>query len=142
MLTDFLAAAPSDAQAICDSAGAHWKKWPCATLKKIEPVKLASLWAIVVPGVESKKMCSQDVMLCEAASGEAWVFSLPPDFVRVLARIDERTQEKIAVRWAATDELIADGFSPSSASEAVGSMAKIAREALASEKDLLLWMCL
>ena len=136
MITDCIIADPKDAKAICDAAATHRQHWPC--LSTVEDGLLRSLWDILVPGVDSERIVLAGSPICEAESGEAWVFVLPDDFVEALSECDAARIRGVAPAWAATAKFAV--FPVDAAAQVIEELVGFAKRARNEGKSLLLYV--
>lgn len=138
MISDCIIANPDEATAICDAEGAHAEKWAC--VETVSEGLLMSLWGLLVPGVDSSQLLRKGSRLCEAESGEAWVYRMPDDFVDALAACDDKRTHDLAPTWAATEKF--GTFPATEAERVIHELGAFARRARSGGKSLLLYLAL
>ena len=135
---DLLLAAPSDAQAIVAS------DYPLGTFKGVnidglDPLKLAALHSLFV----SKTLA--DVLrdyqpIAQASPKGPWLIRLPGELITSLGNIAPPDQASVAAKWASTDQVQEEGWSPEDADQYLSRLVPFAQTAAFEGKDLFLWV--
>jgi hypothetical protein len=101
ILTDAFIATERELDAMLPGAGGPAARFPTVQAKRIEPVKLAMLEAIILSG--SVEMWDEDELL-ERDWEEEWVYHLPASLAQALAELPPAEVPRVARAWAATEE--------------------------------------
>jgi len=141
ILTDFIVAAPSEAEAICADQN-HHNRWPCLQLKSLDNIKLSALLSVFGEQSDAEALEGETFLIhCPSKEGP-WVFHLPDVLTDHLSKLDSQTIPSTAAQWAENEELQFDGWSESDVEPVLEMLCDIARKAKSEQKSLLLWMCL
>jgi hypothetical protein len=144
--SDLTVANRDEAADILNARGAHLRKWTCLESKEIDGIKLGTLAAIL----QGKSVDDNDAVVsfmgdgaivAEAGKGGPWIFEVPEVLVSGIAGLQEDAYYEIATKWAATEELVLDRWSPDDTEHLVDTV-KLAGMATGAGKGLLLWMSL
>jgi hypothetical protein len=141
VLTDFVVADWADAQRVCDS-GCPSQDFSGLDAKGIDTVKLGTLHAILTGGAfDLFFMCDP---LCSGGKYGPWVFEVPADLVKRLAKLDARQLRSTATEWATTEEFSPkyDDWPAEAVQQMLADLAGLCKRATAEGKAVLMWMCL
>lgn len=141
LLTDFVIADDTDAEAICASND-HLNQWPSLEAKGVDNIKLAALWAALTTDADVESLEGDAFLIHMADKQGPWVFRLPDDLVEHLAALSPETITDVAARWSEHEELQYDGWTPDVAASFLGVLTLHAQRAVTENKPLLLWMCM
>ncbi|MEO8396537.1 MAG: hypothetical protein ABI700_26320 [Chloroflexota bacterium] len=147
ILTDFVVADISEAQRIGESLNPS-RDFNGLDAKGIDQVKLAMLYAILSDQPYDPDFMSAESLLYAASDDGPWVQQVPPDLVSRLANLSDSDYPAITHQWAQTEEFTHkhSGYSPAAALERTEGflrrIAPLARQSIAENKALLMWMCL
>lgn len=141
LLTDFIIAEPTEAEAICRSDN-HLEKWRCVESKGVDNIKLAGLWSVLVPGESGASLESEERLIHMDSNEGPWVFLIPQELTERLAGIKGPEINEIAQSWCDHEECRYDGWKPEDVEPLLNALTVHAKSAIADEKPILLWMCL
>ncbi|QGW80399.1 hypothetical protein [Variovorax paradoxus] len=117
-------------------------RWPTLQAKGVETIKLATLYC-AISGKDYHNDLQKSFQLVGGDKEEGpWVFEFPGDILRCVARLDSSNLHGVAQAWQATEEVQMDGWSVDDASEFIRALSVHARDAVAAEKSLYLWLSL
>ncbi len=142
MLTVFFAANAAEANAVVESGTLD----PAAALLPsvdtggVSPMALVTLDASIT-GAEPGAIVD-DVLhepLANLRNGEQLLFRVRPALTAALTRVGDL--EQAAANWAATDEMVADGYSAADCLSVMQGLAALAAEAETTERVLYTWLC-
>lgn len=145
ILTDAFIASESELAGLRPGAGGPAGRFPTVQAKGIEPVKLATLEAIILSA--SVEMWDDDGLL-ERDWEEEWVYRLPASLAQALAELPPAEVPRVARAWAATEEWRLDGVSPADGAALaelatlVDALRTLAGQARQDGKALYLWISL
>lgn len=145
LLTDLVVADVAEAQEVLVASN-HQPRWPALDTKGIDYIYLSVL-AFILKGqaADADSVVAYSQQFTELASGGEdgpWVFQLPQDLVSGLAAIQDSALPTIADQWSKSEEMQAASADPSDVTHGLTAMRALAREAVASGKAVLLWICL
>jgi hypothetical protein len=109
-----------------------------STLEIVSERLLISLWDLLTPGVDSQRLLRKESRLCEAESGEAWVYRVPDDFMDAVIACDPKRICELAPMWANTEKF--GVFPVSEAQRAIQELADFVQRARAEGKSVLLYI--
>ena len=136
ILTDILVAAPSEAEAII-ADHRHAQNWPCAQFKGLTPMELGDLCdALGINGGYKALIC-----IALESEGALSIYQFPDTFPALLAGCDDEQLRKVAVKWAAGENLAFDEVNPADLNVPLRRIRELSKQALSANKSLLLWMC-
>jgi hypothetical protein len=141
LLTNIIVAAPAEAEAIA-SHSSHAGKWSCLELKGLDNSKLAALCGALDAHEEAIALEGEDYLLCATEKSGPWVFQLPGKLRDGLADLRPEQLSKVAERWVSGEELRYEGWSALDMIPLVRALQQLASHAIASNKELILWMSL
>jgi hypothetical protein len=141
LLTNIIAALPTEAEAISGHSS-HAGKWSCLELKGLDNSKLAALCQVLEAHEEAIALEGEDCLLGVTREGCPWVFQLPEKLRGGLAALKPEELVGVAERWVSSEELRYEGWSASDMIPLVQALQRLASHAVASNKELLLWMSL
>jgi hypothetical protein len=137
MLGEFFAVPKDEIESFVE--GGPYGRVPIVEAKRLTEVSLATLGEIMGAG-SYDELVDQIAQGAEAQSGEAGVLSIVPKLRDALAATEDlRT---VADRWAATEELSADGWETEDALEVLSELGGLARDARAAGVELWYWWSL
>lgn len=141
VLTDLVLADESEAEAICKSMG-PLQSWPGIDAKGIDHIKLGMLLSILTGEPYRDSFIDECVLLAEEPEDGPWVYRVPEQLVGLLADLDGDRLTQTATAWSKIEEFVLDGWSPPEVGSVLAELHRIAREARAQGKSLLMWVCL
>ena len=141
MLTDLIAAHPTEAEAIVKTVGLE-TAWPILPAKGIDQIKLSSL-ALLLDG---KALSTGAVveygrsfrLLANGGDMGPWVVSVPADLVDGMAGLQDERITEIVQAWTSTPELKLDRWSVAKAAEFLNELKRFATAARQAKRELLL----
>ncbi len=143
VLTDFVVAAPSDAQRVGDSHCPS-REFNGIEAKGIGSVELSTLHAILTRTPVDSGFMGGDCLLYSPSDEGPWVLLVPTDLVQRLAELSAHYVVATAEEWAKTEE-----FSPKYSRWTLDvikgwlqELARLCRQAVAEKKAVLMWMSL
>ncbi|HXS72651.1 MAG TPA: hypothetical protein VN725_01300 [Rhodanobacteraceae bacterium] len=141
IITDFVIALDSDAEAIGQSASPA-DQWPTVQAKGVETVKLASLYCVAI-GTPYGKQIQRSFSLVGGDKDEGpWVFQFPSEVLHAIASIDDARLPSVAKEWAATEELRRDGWAEGNATSFIVQLRAHAQQAIAGGLSMFLRLSL
>ena len=144
ILTDAFIASASELDALRPGAGGPAALFPTVQAKRMDPVKLASLEALLAPPARD---WDEDGMLMREWE-EQWIYRLKSSLAHGLVALPADEIARVAREWAATEEWRLDGVDPANdASVAdlaalIAGLRQLAWQARQDAKDLYLWISL
>jgi hypothetical protein len=142
LLTDFVVADLADAQRVGESVSPGHTFGGIAVIG-IDGVRLGALYTVLSGTPYTTEFVANfmgDQSFVYAASEDGpWVQLVPHDLTRRIAALDGTELPRVAARWAQTEDVAG---SPQVLAEFLEDLAGLARQAVASGKELLLWVCL
>ena len=140
ILSDFFVATPEDLKRLDLSRGPAGV-FPTVQAKRVDPVKLATLQAVVEGGSDIGELITAiDAAMLGDEEGP-WLVTVPPSVTSALAGADSAGLSRLAASWAATEEWVADGGTAANLSPFVAQLGELARAA-SPGRSLYLWICL
>lgn len=110
-----------------------------AQFKRITPLELSTLWAII-RGIEWDGALIDDfACLFQVDGGERLIHSFPAAMVTTLGRLTDEQIRDCSAKWAATEEL---SCSPSEIQPIVEAISRLACSAASSGRGLFIWNCI
>jgi len=145
MLTDLIAASPTEAEAIVKAAGLE-EGWPILPAKSVDQIKLSSL-ALLLDGMALSTTAVVEYsrsfrLLADGGDMGPWVVSVPTNLVGGLAGLQDERINEIAQSWTSTAELKRDRWSVAKASEFLNELKRFATAAREGRRELLLRIAL
>ena len=107
---------------------------PHVAAERVETVKLGTLAEL--PAVE----CDLEPLDPEADA--QWLFALPGGLVEGIAVLEEAERDKLAAKWADTEEWLADGGTPKMVASLLAEFAALAQRARTERKTMYLRLSL
>lgn len=143
VLTDFVVAAPSDAQRVGDSHCPS-REFNGIEAKGIDTVKLSTLYAILTETPVDPSFMGGPSLLYSRSDEGPWVLLVPPDLVQRVAKLRAKEVSATASDWSKTEEFSPkySRWSPEVIEQWLQELARLCRQAVAEEKGLLMWMSL
>ncbi|MDP2316580.1 MAG: hypothetical protein Q8P41_27045 [Pseudomonadota bacterium] len=143
ILTDFFVATREEVENF-DFTEMPRERFPTLQTKGLDPVKMATLHTILVGAdlddVESV-VARIPEPIHEEEDGELVVFALPEAIVHGLADLDDNEASRLAERWVATEEFKMEGWTRADIDPVLSELRTFMEEAVRSEKDVFLWVC-
>lgn len=142
ILTDAFVASASDLDALRPGVGGPAAFFPTLQAKGMDPVKLASLEALLAPPARE---WDEDGLLAREWE-EQWVYRLPASLAHALVALPADEIPRMAREWAATEEWRLDGVdltndvSVEGLAALISGLRQLASQALQDRKDLYLWI--
>ena len=145
MLTDLIAAIPTDAPAILSTLG-YASVWPTLEARGVDAIKLSSL-AFILRGqpLEDGPLLDHTRSFESLAiedDGGPWIELVPQPLVIDLAQLPADRLDAVAAAWAATEEVAQAGWSETEARSFLGELSAFAATACAQDQRVLLRICL
>jgi len=112
-----------------------------AEFKGLTYEECASLWAILQGTDPTSEHSDAFESVLVADGGERLINRFPPEFVALLASLDEAASSAAAVKWIQTGELAYLNCEVSDVLPIIEALSRLARTAHQSSKSLYLWMC-
>ena len=145
LLSDIFLALEADLPALNSGRGGPLAVFPTIQGKRVDPVKLAMLEAVVTQQDPEALHSSIDAQLSRDW-GEEFVYHIPESLVAVLAHLQPGDIIHCAELWATTEEWVLDG-SASIAGKAdvvrlVRELVQFAQRAQSENRSMYLWMSL
>ena len=141
VLSDFVIAGPDDGTAI----GASFKPattWSTLEAKGVDTIKLSTLYCSATgTGYFDGLEASFEFVGGDKEEGP-WVFKFPAEVLSVIAGISGEQTDIVAATWVQSEELQLDQWLLAEASEFIESLSAHARQAVASNSALYLWLSL
>lgn len=150
LLTDAFIATEAELPALRPGVGGPSGMFPTVEGKRIDPLKLATLEAIITtPASDRSDMSAVAMTSSEDVIQEwddEWVCRLPDSLVAALAGLQPDDLERCAAAWAETEEWRLDGATTRAAVESltgvIGKLRQLAQQAQREGKLMYLWMSL
>jgi hypothetical protein len=139
LVTELVLADEREARAVAEDP-APCRRWPGIGAPGLDQVKLATLWAVLSGAAFGDHLLEAFAPLEEVSPDGPWVFRVPPPLVEGLAALEAGRAADVASAWAATDELVVDGWEAAEARERLDALRGVARAASAARKPLLMWV--
>ena len=141
MLTDFVVADPSEAEAVSSST-TRSSTWPCFESKGLDNSVLAALWSALDPSADSSSLEGEKHLIFMQGKGGPWVFNVPSELVAGLSVLSPSLLLQTAERWVEQPDLKRAGWRAPDVAPAIEALSAIASTAISKKKCLLLWMSL
>lgn len=141
VLTDLIIADESEAKAIAVS-GSPLLHWSGIAAKGIDHVKLGKLLSIVMGVPYQNSFINEFTQIAEASEDGPWVFRMPPRLVRPLAAMQGDELVRISGQWATAEEFARSGWDEAAVIQMLTSICDLSKQAIATGKALLMWVCL
>ena len=146
MLSDFVVANHDSGPAIGDTERPS-EQWPCLEgWKGVETIKLSTLHFSITGQAASVDDVVDLSATFELSGGNPdegpWVLKFPAVVVSSIAGLTEETIGPIAAKWAETEELQMDGWSPEDAGQFISQLHSLASRTISEGKSLYLWISL
>jgi len=135
---DLIIAAPSEAPAIVAS------DYPLGTFKGVnidglDPLKLAALHSLFVRKAFSDLLRDYQP-IAQASPQGPWLVRVPGELIAFLGRVSPPDQPSVAAKWASTDQVVDEGWSPEDADQFLSRLVPFDQTAAFEGKDLFLWI--
>ena len=135
---DLILATPAETTAIVAS------EYPLGTFKGVnvdglDPLKLAALHKLFVATPFGDLLRHYQPVAQATASGP-WLVQVPSELIALLGSIAPPDQAGVAARWAATDQVQEEGWSPTEADQFLARLVPFAQTAAFEGKNLFLWI--
>jgi hypothetical protein len=111
-----------------------YRHFPTVEIKQMDPVKMATLGAILGAGTYDE-LVSQMIESGRDGAGDCGVFRIPPEVRDGLAGMTGR--DEVATRWAATEEL--DRWTNEETTAFLTELAVLASRAVRDDRQLWVW---
>ena len=141
MLTDFVVADPSEAEAVSSST-TRSSTWPCFESKGLDNSVLAALWSALDPSADSSSLEGEKHLIFMKSKDGPWVFNVPSGLVAGLSVLSPSLLLEAAERWVEQPDLKRAGWRALDVAPAIEALSAIASTAISEKKCLLLWMSL
>lgn len=141
VLTDIIVADPSEASEI-EANYPDQGIWNSVDLKGHNEISMSDLWSVLDLNADSREELF--TLLTDSERGP-WVFLFPRQLTILLAGIDETRWPDIIEQWCQKEEMIAMGLDEVDREDLLEQCVELgglAGEALALDKELLMWVCL
>jgi hypothetical protein len=137
-LADLLVASPDDVPNILAS------EYPLGTYKGtnvdgLGPLNLAVLQTIFT-AEDTNQVLEKYQPIAEASQEGPWLIKLPAELIECLASLAPEDHAAMAVQWASTEPMQAEGLHEQTAQQLIGQVAYYAQNASFEGLDLYLWM--
>ena len=103
----------------------------------VDVLKLSTLWAII-DGRDWDPAIIRAFGQIKSTNSE-WTYSIPADLTQKIASVEGVELERVTKAWSATDEM---ACSPGDAMALLSDIARVARRALETQRQLFLYTCL
>ncbi|HEV3257856.1 MAG TPA: hypothetical protein VG013_13305 [Gemmataceae bacterium] len=127
-------------RAVFKAEMAALQKLPHAQFRRVDPVKLGTLQAIVCGGEQLVGVEDRPALLVNPKEADEWLLRLTDTLVHGLARLTRPQLKAAAKRWLETEELQADRWSARDAASLIEALSELAKRASDEKKNLYVWM--
>jgi hypothetical protein len=127
-------------RAICKAELAAVQKLPHAQFRRIDPVKLGTLQAILGGGDQLLGIENRPALLANPNEADEWMLRLTDALVQGLASLTKQQRRAAARRWAETAELQADRWFAKDAASVIEALSELAKRASAEQKNVYVWI--
>lgn len=139
LLSDFYVASPDEAASYDTNHNVHDSER--AQFKGLTCEECASLWAILKSTEPTPNDSDAFESVLVVNDGQRLINRFPPEFVALLASLDEAASLAAATKWIQTGELAYLSCEVSDALPIIEALSRLARIAKRSGKSLYLWIC-
>lgn len=144
MIADYFAATEADAvlygaSLLTLEPKARRERYHAAEWKSTSPLAIPLLWATIEQDAYDIDRHQLDLVQSEN-NEEAWLFRFPEPLVVALSASTDDGVQSSAVAWVKSEEL--NGWSVKDAQRLIGDLRRLAREAIADNKQVYLWTSL
>lgn len=140
VLANLLVANLCDARAIEQSIGPT-ETWEGFDASGLDPVKLSTLQSLVHEVDDSVDPDAEFQLLAGDEEGP-WVLGFPQAMTASLATLTPASLLRVTRQWLETDELKMDAWQLQDTRARLTEMQSLAQQAVAQNKDLILWISL
>ena len=143
VLTDAFVASEADLDSLQPGEGGPSARFPTVEGKSIDPLKLATLEAILRGQETYTYVASIQEPLQDW--GEQFVCRFPDTLVAALAQLQPSNMLQVAAAWAATEEWQLDNPTSEAISglaDLIASYSDLAQRAQRESKSMYMWICL
>ena len=128
------------ARAVYKAEMAAVQKLPHAQFRRVDPVKLGTLQAILRGGDQLLGVEDRPALLANPKEADEWLLRLTDALVHGLASLSKPEFRAAAKQWAETEELQADGWSARDAASVIEALSGLAKRASNEKKNVYVWM--
>jgi hypothetical protein len=115
-------------------------KLPHAEFKRVDPVKLGTLQAMLCGGELLLGIEDRPALLANPQEADEWMLRLTDALVQELAGLTKAQRKALAKRWSETEEFQVEGWAAEDAALVIEALSDLASKATQEQKSVYVWM--